>query len=132
MHHRECIIANASLGRKVSFEDQGSPMRNAVSMHEGPEFSPRARIVFVLVLLALTNSHMQLLCQGSQSASLSVRFKKGDPLTCPAALSGKFHRCNIRRISSVRQFFKQRHWSSHIKPLSFFANFLLIKIKYKL
>lgn len=49
-------------------------------MYEGPEFSPRARIVFVLVLLALTDSHMQLLCQGSQSASLNVRFKKEDPV----------------------------------------------------
>lgn len=45
---------------------------------------------------------------GSQSASLSVYFEKGDPiapLTCPSylsgrSLSGNLYRCNIRRISS--------------------------------
>lgn len=62
--------------------------------------TPRARVALFDELC------MQLLCQGSQSASLSVRFKKGGGH--PGLLDGpvrplfrNFYRYNIRRISLI-------------------------------
>lgn len=135
-------FANASSWMHLSLENsvlgnQGSPMKNVVSIYRGPEFSPRASCLCSCCSLWRT-----LICNYSAKALpkcfLKRAFQEGGPhrrIPWRARLlfRGNLYRCNIRRISSVRQFSNLKWRGSHIKlVLLFSGNFLLIKIICKL